>query len=143
MKPQVSHGVALAPPVPAVRLAAFANEPFETWASSLVFVIASSVANHRAPTFRKFVTELCDNTFVLRKRDKERVTTRTCSFKRNVEISQRNAHVLRGTRMAEHSAGRVSLHPCFPQRLWTASPENTGEGGTPALFVSKEKRRQR
>ena len=41
--------------------------------------------------------------------------------------------------MAEHSAGRVSLHPCFPQGLSTASIENTGEGGTPALFVSKEK----
>ena len=33
VKPQISHGVALTPPVPASRLAAFANEPFETWAS--------------------------------------------------------------------------------------------------------------
>ena len=32
VKPQVSHTVALAPPVPAFRLAALANEVFETWA---------------------------------------------------------------------------------------------------------------
>ena len=31
-------------------------------------------------------------------------------------------------------AGRVSLHPCFPLGLSTASTEITGEGGTPALF---------
>ena len=37
--------------------------------------------------------------------------------------------------MAEQSAGRVSLHPCFRQGLWTASLEITGEGGTPALFL--------
>ena len=37
--------------------------------------------------------------------------------------------------MAEQSAGRVSLHPCFQVRLWTASTEITGEGGTPALFL--------
>ena len=30
------------------------------------------------------------------------------------------------------------LHPCFQLRLWTASQENTGEGGTPALFVVSE-----
>ena len=35
--------------------------------------------------------------------------------------------------MADQSAGRVSLHPCFRQGLWTASLEITGEGGTPAL----------
>ena len=38
--------------------------------------------------------------------------------------------------MADQSAGRVSLHPCFPKGLWTASTEITGEGGTPALFLS-------
>ena len=37
--------------------------------------------------------------------------------------------------MADESAGRVSLHPCFRQWLWSASLESTGEGGTPALFV--------
>ena len=36
--------------------------------------------------------------------------------------------------MADQSAGRVSLHSCFPQGLWTAYTEITGEGGTPALF---------
>ena len=41
--------------------------------------------------------------------------------------------------MAGQSAGRVSLHPCFHLGLWSASVENTGEGGTPALFVSKTK----
>ena len=40
-----------------------------------------------------------------------------------------------GVRMADQSAGRVSLHPCFPQWLSTASVEITGEGGTPALFL--------
>ena len=38
--------------------------------------------------------------------------------------------------MADQSAGRVSLHLCFHNGLWTASAEITGEGGTPALFVS-------
>ena len=38
--------------------------------------------------------------------------------------------------MAEQSAGRVSLHPCFRVGLSTASVEITGEGGTPALFLS-------
>ena len=33
VRPQVSHTVALTPPVPASRLAAFANEVFETWAA--------------------------------------------------------------------------------------------------------------
>ena len=37
--------------------------------------------------------------------------------------------------MADQSAGRVSLHPCFLKGLWTASTEITGEGGTPALFL--------
>ena len=41
-----------------------------------------------------------------------------------------------GVRMADQSAGRVSLHPCFLVGLSTASDVNTGEGGTPALFVS-------
>ena len=41
-----------------------------------------------------------------------------------------------GARLADQSAGRVSLHPCFPLGLWTASTEITGEGGTPALFLS-------
>ena len=45
--------------------------------------------------------------------------------------------------MADQSAGRVSLHPCFPLGLWTASVENTGEGGTPALFTSREKETNR
>ena len=44
VKPQVAHSVALAPPVQAVRKAAFANELFATWASSLVFAIAPSLA---------------------------------------------------------------------------------------------------
>ena len=39
--------------------------------------------------------------------------------------------------MADQSAGRVSLHPCFLVGLWTASVEITGEGGTPALFLSQ------
>ena len=34
----------------------------------------------------------------------------------------------RGYAIAEHSAGRVFLHPCFQQWLWTASIESTGEG---------------
>ena len=38
--------------------------------------------------------------------------------------------------MADQSAGRVSLHPCFRFGLWTASVEITGEGGTPALSLS-------
>ena len=33
VKPQVSHTIALGPPVPAVHFAALANEVFETWAS--------------------------------------------------------------------------------------------------------------
>ena len=33
VRPQVSHTVALTPPIPASRLAAFANEVFETWAA--------------------------------------------------------------------------------------------------------------
>ena len=43
--------------------------------------------------------------------------------------------------MAGQSAGRVSLHPCFRQRLWTASLEITGEGGTPALFCRQVARK--
>ena len=43
-----------------------------------------------------------------------------------------------GARLADQSAGRVSLHPCFPLGLWTASVENTGEGGTPALFCRQQ-----
>ena len=35
VRPQVSHTVALTPPVPVSRLAAFANEVFETWAAPL------------------------------------------------------------------------------------------------------------
>ena len=42
--------------------------------------------------------------------------------------------------MADQSAGRVSLHPCFPQGLSTASLEITGEGGTPALFCRRKDR---
>ena len=41
--------------------------------------------------------------------------------------------------MADQSAGRVSLHPCFPLGLWTASTEITGEGDTPALFCLQQK----
>ena len=48
-----------------------------------------------------------------------------------------------GVRMADQSAGRVSLHPCFPQGLWTAYTEITGEGGTPALFLSPIERDRR
>ena len=39
--------------------------------------------------------------------------------------------------MADQSAGRVSLHPCFHFGLSTASTEITGEGGTPALFCHR------
>ena len=42
--------------------------------------------------------------------------------------------------MADQSAGRVSLHSCFPLGLWTASTEITGEGGTPALFCLQDRR---
>ena len=45
-----------------------------------------------------------------------------------------------GARMADQSAGRVSLHSCFPLGLWTASTEITGEGGTPALFCLQDRR---
>ena len=45
--------------------------------------------------------------------------------------------------MADQSAGRVSLHPCFRQGLWMASVEITGEGGTPALFCLHGKTGQR
>ena len=45
-----------------------------------------------------------------------------------------------GARMADQSAGRVSLHPCFPQGLSTASLEITGEGGTPALSLSPNRK---
>ena len=41
-----------------------------------------------------------------------------------------------GRALAHLCAGRVILHSCFQQRLWSASPENTGEGGTPALLLS-------
>ena len=46
-----------------------------------------------------------------------------------------------GARTADPSAGRVSLHPCFPNGLWTASTEITGEGGTPALSLSPRMRK--
>ena len=42
--------------------------------------------------------------------------------------------------MADQSAGRVSLHSCFPQGLWTAYTEITGEGGTPALSLSPKRK---
>ena len=44
--------------------------------------------------------------------------------------------------MADPSAGRVSLHPCFHNGLWTASSEITGEGGTPALFCFHQKQKE-
>ena len=40
--------------------------------------------------------------------------------------------------MAEESAGRVLLCPCFQQWLWTAYTEITGGGGTPALFCLQQ-----
>ena len=43
--------------------------------------------------------------------------------------------------MADQSAGRVSLHPCFPLGLSTASTEITGEGGTPAFFLLPKRRK--
>ena len=42
---------------------------------------------------------------------------------------------------AHNCAGRVSLHSCFPQRLWTAPTESTGEGGTPALCCFQQRDR--
>ena len=44
-----------------------------------------------------------------------------------------------GLALAHICAGRVVLHSCFQQGLWSASPENTGEGDTPALFVVSER----
>ena len=43
-----------------------------------------------------------------------------------------------GLALAHICAGRVVLHSCFQQGLWSASPESTGEGDTPALFVSRK-----
>ena len=38
-------------------------------------------------------------------------------------------------RVAAHALCRACLlHPCFPQGLWSASQESTGEGGTPAFY---------
>ena len=37
--------------------------------------------------------------------------------------------------MAHGCAGRVFRHSCFLQGLWSATTENTGEGGTPACFL--------
>ena len=44
--------------------------------------------------------------------------------------------------MAHGCAGRVFRHSCFQQWLSTASVENTGEGGTPACFLSPDKEKE-
>ena len=47
-----------------------------------------------------------------------------------------------GLALAHICAGRVVLHSCFQQGLWLVSPENTGEGDTPALLLSPRRKEE-